>query len=1676
MTIHQMSRAQARDLVSQIVKENGFVRQSSLDTMSQEVRREVEEALLIKDKKIGASVLTLAKNLYTSNARFVFELLQNADDNQYHTAKEDGDAPFVCFKVYPDKIVVDCNEDGFTERNLRAICDVGNSSKTGSQGYIGEKGIGFKSVFMAAWKVHIQSGPFSFSFTHRQGDSGMGMVKPTWEETSEELPRPLTRMTLFLQECESATESKRKRERILKEFRDLQAQLLLFLRNLRRISVYVYDEQDCQIWSRILTMRDTKEANRVLLDTDSSGDPTVVSENRAYHITKYTATNLAKNENRSLSAAEQASKSYTESEIILAFPLTANSEPIIEPQKVFAFLPMRQMGFNFIIQADFVTQANREDVVTDSPRNRGLVESIAQAFIRAVLQFCNHERLQYTWMRYLPLEKTHHWEPFWKDLVTRINELLGYEQVLRTRGRAVLRRIRDVRSPLPCFLDKDGNPLLEDLNPELYISDSYTGSDIEILREVGLSPPYVDDAIALAKQDLASSSSRMKNPGTDIDWHHRTAWILNVPFRSDFTIKRLVRELDLIPLMDGSWARAVDGEIFFPHAGGVPIPRDLGLRLVQPDAAEDTERRALFGHLEVRSPEVRDVRTLILRRYGPACSYIPFAESMEHLRFLYLTHGAGDNLGFRHYGPQVHDSSNEMRMPTLSTVYVRGDEPYGAERLLGHNGAQQLGVFFLNTNYFNDPPKQSSSTNLTWLDWMHEYVGVRRHVRLIDSHTNRLSGECKYIAEHCPEMFLGYLREAWQEEENLVMSNESALQALQQTKALCLSGEKVPLSNAYLPWPKLREACSRYIRAEDFPFLQLPEPISEISILLDWAFLTNRLGAGSKDDLEFRLRLLGCIQGSANDPATGDVPLRIADLYQYIKNACMESQQPKALRDRTRQFFEEEAGIWISYLHGEYRGQTEWVSPSECLWDAPDNMISMKPLKPLYQAAFAGTRFDLDELEGFFHKVLQVQDLTYAHIIDEIMTLKRRHKHAVDLQTLRQLYEKLHEASFEEHELICIGRHGSVSWHCPTRCVWSNITSIEGKIAVNSQYGDLQEFFVGVLGVQPVDLMMVYDSLVDLSTKNPPVERVKDLLQAFNSLLASNMNPPKPERLLKRRVFPVRYPNGDASLCSAETEFVIADRQEPFSILSDQVKRLDFTLMEVCRLRPLISWARLEPRYLSQCVVESSRVEEGVETVIKDRHYDMKMRAHGLLRVAAKYSSPRYDADAQGLYNLLRETVTVETDGISSRLTLKQDDKTYEHEISKCELHIEDNLDQLKVYVPRNEVDRQSCFLVTLPRHLVCWLMKRPGASAPYTVDESAVNDVNNVLNCAISAIPSVLTKKGVPEIHIPEVDIPDLSEEYRPTAVLPVTPTRQSRSSHLLQRGASPGSDVSAPGTVSSSGRTPDYPTPLTDPEIYSEDEPNPTTPVYPRPPPMASRVEVESQYRKLLEKIVGIARRAVFPDQEVSGLTSSLGNLSIGNDEFGGVCVVPYLGEWERRVKVGAAGELFVFELLSSLQPNLPGFCRGNWQSLIRQYVNVHPEYRDLPRFQGEETSDIVYHDASGALTTLLIQKGYLAGNRWTGKTPKYYIEVKSTTDLCATPFFVSGKQYALMQRATNGPSDTGSQDEIYTIFRVFNLGKDSMGVRVHVDAEEQRRMGILTFTTDHYTVVPGPRYRSL
>ena len=73
----------------------------------------------------------------------------------------------------------------------------------------------------------------------------------------------------------------------------------------------------------------------------------------------------------------------------------------------------------------------------------------------------------------------------------------------------------------------------------------------------------------------------------------------------------------------------------------------------------------------------------------------------------------------------------------------------------------------------------------------------------------------------------------------------------------------------------------------------------------------------------------------------------------------------------------------------------------------------------------------------------------------------------------------------------------------------------------------------------------------------------------------------------------------------------------------------------------------------------------------------------------------------------------------------------------------------------------------------------------------------------------------------------------------------------------------------------------------------------------------------------------------------------------------------------------------------------------------------------WNGRETTDIRFDDGDGILTSLFIEKEYLSSEVWARRKPKYFIEVKSTTGPCHTPFFMSKNQYQMVSQNPLIPS---------------------------------------------------------
>ena len=111
------------------------------------------------------SYLDLILKSGTDRTRFVQELLQNADDCVY----PEGEVPSFKLTQRGNIITTTYNEIGFTRGNIRSITAIGESTKNrllnGDLRSIGEKGVGFKTVFATASEVKIYSGEYNFALT-----------------------------------------------------------------------------------------------------------------------------------------------------------------------------------------------------------------------------------------------------------------------------------------------------------------------------------------------------------------------------------------------------------------------------------------------------------------------------------------------------------------------------------------------------------------------------------------------------------------------------------------------------------------------------------------------------------------------------------------------------------------------------------------------------------------------------------------------------------------------------------------------------------------------------------------------------------------------------------------------------------------------------------------------------------------------------------------------------------------------------------------------------------------------------------------------------------------------------------------------------------------------------------------------------------------------------------------------------------------------------------------------------------------------------------------------------------------------------------------------------------------------------------------------------------------------
>ena len=264
------------------------------------------------------SIHSLAEQLYQKSTHFLLELIQNADDNNYLSSN-----PTLNITLSGRTLRIDCNEIGFTRRNTEAICRIGRSTKAGldkSTGYIGEKGIGFKSVFKVADVVWIHSWHYSFMFDK---NTKLGMITPIW--TAFPCPPKAGYTSIYLQLTDDCNVPE-----LWREIKSLDPKLLIFLHKLREINITIHEEA-LPTWEIKLMCQDVETTNgEELIKLHQDEDC------RLYKIIRHSISGLP---------LEPKRPNCDESQIVLAFILNELEGAPVVSQNVYAFLPIRDYGF-----------------------------------------------------------------------------------------------------------------------------------------------------------------------------------------------------------------------------------------------------------------------------------------------------------------------------------------------------------------------------------------------------------------------------------------------------------------------------------------------------------------------------------------------------------------------------------------------------------------------------------------------------------------------------------------------------------------------------------------------------------------------------------------------------------------------------------------------------------------------------------------------------------------------------------------------------------------------------------------------------------------------------------------------------------------------------------------------------------------------------------------------------------------------------------------------------------------------------------------------------------------------------------------------------------------------------------------------------------------------------------
>ena len=816
---------------------------------------------------------SLADQLYATPTHFLLELIQNSDDNNYSAGSE----PSVTFDTSIStatsrKLRVDCNEVGFTRQNIKAICSIGQSTKKTQdriKGFIGEKGIGFKSVFKVADVVHISSGPFQFKLDRRET---LGMIAPILEGFPRQyLAAGQTQTLLHLN---SSSDLKI----IDAELDKIRPELLIFLRKLSRIRVHT--AQRNLIYAKITT-----KSNEPYLG-ETVGLVRGEEPSQIYIIVRHSALGLPKDERR---------LGIQESEVVLAFPVQVGGVvcPKIEEQYTYAYLPIAQYGFavrvrcsllklilvevlkftQYLIQADFILTANREGIELSIDWNKHLRDEIVKAFRAAVTRLAaipnglEGKGVRYSWPKYL--RDSGRALAFWSDLKREIIDDLKTLAILESR-----QSTQDFTFPtrvlfIPNTFRMLGEPLIEDAETaKKHLSFSYDTEECELLPELSLlgvekmgGSQFVEELRLIIRRQGAKFLESKSKP-----WHSKLAATLYKVSRP-----QSLSTMPLVPLRNGEWVSSTATNLFLDdESSKLTVPNGIDIRIVDPEACKDHDRNIFYRWLGLVSCSQWEVCLMIVTLHQNT-------KDLDRPRDATVKDFVDDAF-YLYNTPHFVDLSNIWLLDSKGLpgrgidIYI--DQPSVSPAMSKYVDDPESGIRMLHPEYFSRAKADNQESSFR--SWLLDRLRVCTFPEFVRD--RQLTKEFIFFAKNGPDKLLVYLRDNWGHYSPQFNSRFATLTepdyaqtfstALRKMLVRCTNGLTYPLEKTVLPLDDLKTTANLL-------------PMVDIDMPYDMRWLNFKaLGVATEKTLHLYLRQLKVM---SQPDVFGTRPTKKSDVHDIYK-------------------------------------------------------------------------------------------------------------------------------------------------------------------------------------------------------------------------------------------------------------------------------------------------------------------------------------------------------------------------------------------------------------------------------------------------------------------------------------------------------------------------------------------------------------------------------------------------------------------------------------------------------------------------------------------------------------------------------------------------------------------------------------------------------------------------